>query len=156
MQSFSAAHSNKFPFIPLIFLERQFPPCRRASHILCRMPQNSTLPFIFYLCNPIWLFTLFFSRKSDFSPCTLMKMFCAKKTQTVVVHLFWLIVSQLELQTEMHFCSRWSSWWCNSIMESNTESFPEQPSHSSCTTRSVKSLRVLTSFEPASCWQFRL
>lgn len=51
MQLFPAAHSNTFPFIPLIFLERQFPPCTRASHILCKMPGNSTLPFTFYLCS---------------------------------------------------------------------------------------------------------
>lgn len=51
MQLFPAAHSNTFPFILLIFLERQFPPCTRASHILCKMPRNSTLPFTFYLCS---------------------------------------------------------------------------------------------------------
>lgn len=49
MQVFTAAHSNTFPFIPLIFLERQFPPCTRASHILCRCCGivHCLSPFIF-------------------------------------------------------------------------------------------------------------
>lgn len=49
VQLFPAAHLNIFPFIPLIFLERQFPPRTRASHLLCKMMWDSTLPFTFYL-----------------------------------------------------------------------------------------------------------
>lgn len=63
---FSAAHSNTFPFVPLIFLERQFPPCTRTSHILCKMLRNSTLPLTFYLCRR-FDYPVIFCRKSDSS-----------------------------------------------------------------------------------------
>ena len=61
MQLFPAAHSNTFPFIPLIFLERQFPPCTRASHILCKVQWNSTLPFTLHLCSQFEIVLSFLS-----------------------------------------------------------------------------------------------
>lgn len=82
---FPAAHSNTFPFIPLIFLERQFPPCTRASHILCKMLRDSTLPFTFYLCSqfdyPIFFFSN--SRKSDSSLFVQKKIYKAEHKNNI-------------------------------------------------------------------------